>query len=144
MGSALHELRVFRGDAIRAACPKCGSPRVNLRYLAWAGCADCGIRFQTWWVGPPDDHLPLELWVLATFLLLGGSSVRQLQLLNISYRTAYRLARGIRSRLDLPSPSRRQCASTDVLKLLKMATSSRALEERAFRKHLTRVFWDFK
>lgn len=104
----------------------------------------CGIRFQAWWIGPPDEKVSDDLWVLSAYLLIEGASVRQLQVLGISYRTASVIAKGVRERLGLRPLVRRQLAPRQVVDHLRTAAERRGLSNSDFRRRVCALFWTYR
>ena len=95
----LEELRWPDG----AACPRCGDaePRVS-RTRNTYDCGSCGYEFSvTSGTMLHDTHLPLQKWIVATYLMVEsrkGVSANQLKrTLDVSYKTAWYLCHRIRA-----------------------------------------------
>lgn len=125
------------------SCPACGAPMVGRRFIFFA-CRECGVRFRAHLrprLEPP--RLEPAIWMLALYLTLNGASVRQLTILGVSYKTAWRMARFLRRTLELPPyPAKRQIRAAEVIRLLVAARKQRALADRRLLREVTLLFFE--
>jgi hypothetical protein len=77
------------------------------------------------------------------YLALNGATVRQLLILDVSYKTAWRMSRFIRETVGVPaSRRRRRLRSAAILRLLLDARDRRALENRLFLRETSLLFFE--
>lgn len=129
------------------ACPACGQvgrlqQRTNTGRYRYH-CVNCTVSFTA----HPAEDLPcprvaLPLWVVAAYLLTQGASVRQLQVLPISYKPALVIARFVRGRAGLSKRRVRQLSSANVLALLRDASRTDLFRSPALMRVTTLIFWD--
>lgn len=97
-------------------CPRCGvvdrASRITTRPGSFT-CLDCGYRFSVT-AGTPmhKTHLPICIWIIATYLLAtsstGISALKLSRWLGLQYRTVWHLRRRIRAMMnDAPELMRR-------------------------------------
>ena len=85
------------------ACTRCGSTEIRNSYTRnQYDCGSCGYQFSvTAGTMLHDSHLPLQKWIVATYLMVEsrkGVSANQLKrTLDVSYKTAWYLCHRIRA-----------------------------------------------
>lgn len=85
------------------ACIRCGGTQIRNSYTRNTfDCGSCGYEFSaTTGTMLHDSHLPLKVWILATYLMIesrkGVSSNQLCRALNVSYKTAWYLTHRIRA-----------------------------------------------
>jgi len=128
------------------ACPACGvTTRIQRRLgLHRFVCEACAFPFIATASVRPLLGLPAPIWVLSAYLLTNNASVRQLQILGITHKTALVVARTVRLRIGLPVPRDRRLRSKELIliTLLKRAWQERALEASEFTRDTTLLFWN--
>jgi len=128
---------------VQLSCPRCGSLRLGRSLIAFV-CWDCAAKFQA----IPRERLkpprvPMAIWVLALYLILNGASIRQLLILGVSYKTAWRMARFILRTIEVPpAASRRRVRSAVIQCLLLDARDRRALEARLLLRETVLLFFE--
>ena len=94
------------------ACVRCGSLEIRNSYTRnQYDCGSCGYQFSvTAGTMLHDSHLPLQKWIIATYLMVEakkGVSANQLKrTLNVSYKTAWYLCHRIRAAMRDAYPLR--------------------------------------
>jgi len=127
------------------ACPSCGRrDRLFERWQQKIACSRCVIEFVASPAALPTDRIPIPIWVLAVYLLTHGASARQLAILEVSHKTALRIARFVRDRAGIETPITRVMSCSDVMKLLSQLWTRRLLESPALMRSTTVVFWDMR
>jgi hypothetical protein len=81
--------------------------------------------------------------MLAVYLLWRGATTRQLMVMGISYKTAFKMAKDIRERLEFPTLRKRHVSTLRIQREIQRLTT-RVFEGPQMRKHLTRVFYDLE
>ena len=93
------------------ACPRCGGVEIRNSYTRnQYDCGLCGYQFSvTSGTMLHDTHLPLQKWIIATYLMIEarkGVSANQLKrTLDVSYKTAWYLCHRIRAAMRDAYPS---------------------------------------
>ena len=133
----------WQGGSWSLACPNCGHDHIGrFRRSKTLYCVACYAEFTAQDDRLPHSWLSIPEWVIATYLVMHGASVRQVQLLPISHKTALGVVRFIRSKTDLPAPRARRVSTAHLLSLLKEAATGDALTRPAFLMLTTIVMWD--
>lgn len=121
-------------------CPYCG--RNLSRALGGLVCHRCQIRTRvTLRAEVFHSRIPYYRWMLAIAMVSSGASARQLTLLGVSYKTAWRINNSIRRTLDLPTLKRRKVRSSHLFHRL-MNLNHRLFENLAYRAMVSQVFYD--
>lgn len=89
---------------------------------------------------PPRVAQPT--WVLVLYLMMKGASVRQLTIVGVSYKTAWRMARFVRDTLEFPMVRKQRLRAADIVRLLLEARDKRALDDRRVLRERTILFFD--
>lgn len=89
---------------------------------------------------PPSVANPT--WVLVLYLMMKGASVRQLTIVGVSYKTAWRMARFVRDTLEFQMVTHQRLRAADIVRLLLEARDKRALDDRRLLRERTILFFE--